>query len=135
MPQPTYKTRGRIRESMESHHHTTERFDAIQARISGGGTLCLNDYYFYRRNCKKIGVVPLHVPINRGDTPIAYRKVQVSTVDLTTRYRELLAILHTGKPIVARDYRFLKRFCQRTGADMPKLESKLLFWEVSEPTG
>ena len=135
MPQLTNKTRGRIRESLESIHHTTERFDAIQARIDGGGALCLADYQFYRRHCKKMGIKPMLVPINRVDAPVAYKKVQVSTIDLTTRYRELLAILHAGKPIVAGDYRFLKRFCQRTGADMPRLESKLLFWEVSEPAG
>lgn len=132
MPQHTNTTRERIRETLETLHNSLERFNAIQAHINSGGLLCLKDYSFYRRYCLKKDIAPLHVTINREGVPVTYKKTRVSTLDLTNRYRKLLAQLREGHPIESRDYRFLKRYCKRTGAEMPRLKSILLFLEVPE---
>lgn len=134
MPQHTNTARERIRETMETLHNSSERFNAIQSHIDSGGALCPKDYSFYRRYCLKKDIAPMHVPISRKGAPVTYKKTQVSTLDLTNRYRKLRSQLHEGHTIESKDYRFLKRYCKRTGAEMPRLKSLLLFFEVPENT-
>ena len=130
MTMHTDKTRDRIHEAMEALYSSAQRYDAIQNAIRGGGAICLKDYGFYRRYCKRNGISPMDLHIDRDALPVTYEKPPISTEDSAERYSAIRTRLRSGRSIEATDYQFLKRYCTRTGAKMPPCTSKLLFWEI-----
>jgi hypothetical protein len=128
----TNNTKDRIRSSMEDLHGTVQRFRAIHEAILQGTALCMKDYCFYRRQCKKNGIDPMSVTIDKdGGIPIIFDKSRTFDIKSTTRYQCLMERLDAGRGITGADYRFLKRYCKWTGAELPKLRYVLMVYKDS----
>lgn len=105
-----------------------ERYNVIVSKISNGTvTLCRKDALFYLDYCNTHAVTPAIVHIDAAATP--------SRTDIDrNRYDVLIRRLDAGRSIESTDFRFLQRYCKRTGMEMPRLESKLMFWKIgAEP--
>ena len=126
----TDKTRDRIHESMEALHSSAQRYEAIQNAIRGGGAICLKDYGFYRRYCKRNGIRPMDLHIDRAALPVTYEKHPMATEDSAARYSAIRTRLRSGRSIKVTDYQFLKRYCKRTGAKMPNVRFEMYVFEV-----
>lgn len=102
-----------------------ERYSIITRRISDGAvTLCRKDALFYLDYCNTHAVTPAIVHIDATATS--------SRADMDrNRYDALIRRLDAGRSIESTDFRFLQRYCKRTGVEMPRLESRLLFWKIT----
>lgn len=100
----------------------SQKYAAISSRIAEGITsLYPSDVQFYLNYCNKNRITPVPVVEDSSATPV---REDVAT----QRYTGIIDRLNTGRSVDAADYRFLKRYCKRTGAEMPKLESRMQFW-------
>lgn len=128
--QHTNNTKDRIRSSLESLYGTVQRFRAIHEAILQGVSLCMKDYSFYRRQCKKNGIDPMPTTIAKsGGAPITFDKSRASDSKSTARYRCLIERLDTGRGITSTDYRFLKRYCKAVGTELPQLRYVLMVYK------
>ena len=127
----TENSKNRIRESLEAANGTAQRFQTILGVLNSGGSLCLKDYGFYRRYCKKNGIVPLPSPIDRkAGVPVAYTKPLADDQEAMGRCRFLVGRLDAGRSITIADYRFLKRYCRQTGMELPKVSYSVMVYKV-----
>lgn len=102
-----------------------ERYNVIDSRISNGEvTLCRKDALFYLDYCDAHAVTPAIVHI---DATAPSSRADMSRI----RYDALIRRLDAGRSIESTDFRFLQRYCKRTGVEMPRLESRLLFWKIT----
>lgn len=101
-----------------------ERYGAIREHLSSGHReLCVKDYHFYRRYCKKNGIAPL--PFVAGSVP------SISYVD-DSRYNHIMNSLKMGRSIGGTDFAYLKRYCATKNIPMPRLYTKMLYWLEKE---
>ena len=102
-----------------------ERYNVIVSRISNGAvTLCRKDALFYLDYCNTHSVTPAIVHID-ATAPSARADMD------RNRYNVLIRRLDAGRGIESADFRFLQRYCKRTGVEMPRLASRLMFWKIT----
>ena len=107
--------------NMEETHNknTMSRYEHIRNILSSGSSeLSSADYQFYKRYCRKHGIVPekVSVGLSGRSSKDEYHK---------ERYDALMAGLNKGRSIPAADYRFLKRYCKEHGITLPDMELHL----------
>ena len=128
----TPNSRDRIRVSMETLYGTEQRFKAVQEAILQGMPLCMKDYGFYRRHCKKNGIVPMPTAINKkGGVAVAFTKPLMDDSRAAGLYNSLMGCLDAGESITVADYRFLKRYCRQTGAELPKVSYRVTVFKAN----
>ena len=127
----TPTSRNRISAAMETLYGTAQRFKAIQEAILQGMPLCLKDYGFYRRHCKKNGIVPMSTVIDKkSGMAIAFNKPLMDDNRAAGLYKSLIGCLDSGNRITVADYRFLTRYCRQTGKVLPRVRYEVLVYKA-----
>ena len=127
---PNEITRSKMSEAKIKANDTENRFRLVTDSINRGDTLCFRDYAFYRRYCLRNGI---EFKGCKGD-----KTSKVSTIDFEKRkmtkdaptrvlkqvhrYRCLKVAISNGSRIGRKDAEFLKRFCTRTGWELPQFK-------------
>lgn len=133
---PNEITRSKMSEAKIKANDTENRFRLVTDAINRGDTLCFRDYAFYRRYClrngipftgckvdktSKVSTVDFEKPTPPKDEPSRFLK-QVH------RYRGLKVVIGDGHSIGRKDAEFLKRFCTRTGWELPQFK---IDWDIN----
>lgn len=111
----------------ESNESTVDyayiRYAIICRHIRKGESTCSADYHFYRRYCIRHRLPKLKVSLD-NKLPRLYGSE--NTHDL--RYVSIMEQLNMGRSIGSADYRYLKRYCSKSGLPFPRMESQIQFW-------
>ena len=109
--------------SESSADYAYTRYAVICRHIRKGESVCSADYHFYRRYCLRHKLPKLKASVD-NKLPMLYGSGNMQD----SRYVSIMAQLNKGCCISSGEFRYLKRYCSRTGADMPPIASELRFW-------
>lgn len=115
---------------------TENRFKLVLASIERGDTLCFRDYAFYRRYCLRNGLEFKGCKVDKSSkiSTVDFEKPIVSKdekqklfLKQVHRYREILAVIKSGKFISHNDASFLCRFCASVDWAIPTFK---IDWKI-----